>query len=193
MVVRLARDELTGGRAVIRKFKLGRKLLHFPKKWANEIVTWLSGIHSPDGTIDVRNTLAPTGDGSLQLAVNLAVVYAEIVKRLDRRTLTKTDIEKFRLALFALIDGVSIVRKGEMFGVSAEWVKNLVADVLANGRGEDEEKGVDVSERVIYENIHSPSGTSHYYGTKVIVSVKNGLVTKWDVQGVYDLFSGDPA
>ena len=175
MVVRLARDELTGGRAVIRKFKLGRKLLHFPKKWANEIVTWLSGIHSPDGTIDVRNTLAPTGDGSLQLAVNLAVVYAEIVKRLDRRTLTKTDIEKFRLALFALIDGVSIVRKGEMFGVSAEWVKNLVADVLANGRGEDGEKGVDVSERVIYEDIHSPSGTSHYYGTKVV------------------LFSGDPA
>lgn len=51
--------------------------------------------------------------------------------------------------------------------------------------------GVHVSERVIYENIYSPSGTSHYYGTKVTVTIKAGLVTQWDVEGVYDLFTGE--
>ncbi len=51
--------------------------------------------------------------------------------------------------------------------------------------------GVSVSERVVYENIYSPSGTSHYYGTKVVVTIKSGLVTRWESQGVFDLFTGD--
>lgn len=178
----------------IHKFRTGSALFRFPKKWANAVVSWLAGVHSPNGTIRVKNTLNPTDDGSVGLDINEDVVFSLVAQRLDRRGLTRSDIKKARLLLDILLDGNSVGRNGETYSVNPDWVKNIVADVLKNGRGgPEEEKGVDVSERVIFEDIHSPSGTSHYYGTKVVVSVKNGLVTKWDVQGVYDLFSGDPA
>jgi hypothetical protein len=173
----------------IHKFRTGSALFRFPKKWANAVVSWLAGVHSPNGTIQVKNTLNPTDDGSVGLDINEDVVFSLVAQRLDRRGLTRSDIKKARLLLDILLDGNSVGRNGETYSVNPDWVKNIVADVLKNGRGgPEEEKGVSVSNAKVYMNTYlAADGYTH--GDKVFITIKNGLVTGFDNQGDVQIYA----
>ena len=45
---------------------------------------------------------------------------------------------------------------------------------------------------VLYTDIHSPSGTSHYFARRVSLSIRDGLLVECRDGGVFDLFSGLP-
>lgn len=65
---------------MIHLFEKKGAIVFFPKDWANDIVKWISGIHSPTGTIKVQNTLTPDEKKSAAIDVNLP----ELVKELQR-------------------------------------------------------------------------------------------------------------
>lgn len=87
----------------------------FPTKWANEIVRWIQGIRSPNGTIKIKNTLTPTGTGP-EFDVNIETVAAKVAEILDARYIKKDNLRSY-------IDGSSIVANGGILSVSADFVK----------------------------------------------------------------------
>ena len=101
-----------------------RKRLFFPRKLINEIVLWISGIHSPTGTVKCKNTMEPGEDGSLQLDVNMEAVRKECMTAVDERPITTAERDRFDMHLRGKIDGTSLIMKGAHVSVSDEWVEN---------------------------------------------------------------------
>ena len=64
-------------------------VLFFPKDWGNAVVDWISGVHSPKNTIAVKNTLNPTGKGSLALDVNVPMLAERVREVLAERRKSK--------------------------------------------------------------------------------------------------------
>lgn len=46
---------------------------------------------------------------------------------------------------------------------------------------------------VVYTDIHSPNGTSHYYATLLALTIRNGIITECRNEGRFDLFTGRTA
>lgn len=57
--------------------------LLFPKNWANEIVKWISGIHSPTGLIKLKNTLSP-GEKSMSIDIDMENLLKELKGKLKQ-------------------------------------------------------------------------------------------------------------
>jgi len=119
---------------MITLFKRRGRILFFPKKWANAVVRWIAGVHSPTGTIMVKNTMSPGDDGSLELDVNMDAVAAETARRMDARPMTQDERSRFEAHLRGRVDGNSITMKGAHIGVSDEWVEGKVREAM---QGED--------------------------------------------------------
>lgn len=117
---------------MIEQLRIGRRLFAAVKKRVNEIALWISGVHSPDGSIKVDNTLEPKDSGSLALSVNLEGILPTLRARLES---TRDDLDRSRIALAALTDGTSLVRNGDHYGVNAEWVRNLSREVVQGVTG----------------------------------------------------------
>lgn len=109
---------------MIALFNRRGRILFFPKKWANAVVRWIAGVHSPTGTIKVKNTMSPGDNGSLELDVNMDAVAAETARRMDTRPMTQDERSRFEVHLRGRVDGNSITMKGAHIGVSDEWVEN---------------------------------------------------------------------
>lgn len=105
-------------------------MLFFPKKWANSIVRWIAGVHSPTGTISVQNTMSPNDDGSLALDVNVGALAKEIMERLELRPYTQVERSRFQFHLRGSIDGVSLEMSDGHVGVSAEWINNRIREYI---------------------------------------------------------------
>lgn len=45
---------------------------------------------------------------------------------------------------------------------------------------------------VLYADIHKPKGTYNLHGTRINLSIRDGLITECRSDGVFDLFSGLP-
>ena len=56
----------------------------FPTRWANAVTQWLTGLHSPTGTIKISNTTQPTESGSCSIDVDIDALYQAIRDRLAR-------------------------------------------------------------------------------------------------------------
>ena len=121
---------------MISLFTGRRRVLSFPKKWANAVVRWIAGIHSPSGTIRVKNTMSPGEDGSLQLDVDVDAVAKETLARVDTRPITQKERDRFDTHLRGKIDGNSITMKGAHIGVSDEWVENKCREYAKENPGE---------------------------------------------------------
>ena len=158
---------------VIHRFLSGRRILRFPRKWANAVAAWIAGVHSPRGTIRVNNTLHPTENGSLELDVNEDALYASFVKRLDTRGLSRDNIERARLLLTILLDGTSVKRNGDLFSVSREWVQNIAREVIPT---EKQAAGKTVKNLIVYQ-LYRPTGQYNYYGVPITLKFVNGLLT----------------
>ena len=46
---------------------------------------------------------------------------------------------------------------------------------------------------VVYTDVHSPSNTYNYFGTKLRLTIKDGLIVGCTNEGVFDLYNGKPA
>jgi len=77
---------------MIKTFEEVSKVLWFPVKWANSVATWLMNISSPNGTIDIENTITPSESNACKIDINAEktadLVIAEIQKRIDEGTLS---------------------------------------------------------------------------------------------------------
>ena len=177
---------------MIHLFKGSKRILFFPKSWANSVTNWLLGVRSSDGSLIIKNTANPTGDGSIDLRVNEKRIMRQVREHLEGRSLSKAEIIRVQEIVHALLDGISLKWHDKSFSVDAEWIADIVKKNMIDDSGEDE-NAVDAEDQVIYMGVHSPSGTSHYMGYKIVVSITKGKVTKWENQGLYDIYTGEPA
>lgn len=74
---------------MITNFKNKKVLLFFPVPWANSIVDWITGIHSPNGTIIVKNTNNPNEKGSLALDVDVEAIAKRVAEIITEKTATQ--------------------------------------------------------------------------------------------------------
>lgn len=180
---------------MIHLFKGAKRVLFFPKSWANSVSNWLLGVRSSDGSIIVKNTANPTGDGSIDLRVNEKRIMRQVREHLEGRSLSKSEIIRVQEVVHALLDGISLKWHDKSFSVDADWIADIVKKNMIDKPGEEEgdDELVNVTNEVMYTGVYSTSGTSHYFGYKIVFSVSNGKVTRWDNHGLYDIFTGRPA
>lgn len=175
---------------MIHLFKGTRRVLFFPKSWANSVTNWLLGVRSSDGSIIIKNTANPTGDGSVDLRVNENRIMRKVRELLEGRSLSKSEIIRVQEIVRALLDGISLKWHDKSFSVDTDWIADIVKKNMIDKQNDGDE--VDVTDAVVYTGVHSPSGTSHYIGYKIVFSISKGKVTKWQNQGLYDIYSGTP-
>lgn len=68
---------------MIREFLSSRRLLFFPKRWANSVTQWICGVHSPSGTLKIVNTANPSRGRSASFDVDIEAVWAKLRDLID--------------------------------------------------------------------------------------------------------------
>lgn len=68
---------------MIREFLSKRRIVFFPKSWANSITQWICGIHSPSGTLKIVNTANPSKGKSASLDVDIDAVWERLRERIE--------------------------------------------------------------------------------------------------------------
>ena len=115
---------------MIHLFQGRRKLFSFPKKWANSIVRWISGICSPSGTIKVSNTMDPGDDASLELDVNMDAVAANVLERFEVRPVTNEERDRMKHLLRGMLDGSTILMSDGHIYVASDWIEDMIENLL---------------------------------------------------------------
>ena len=139
---------------MIRLFQGRKRILFFPKGWANSVTNWILGVHSPSGTVKIVNTANPGENKSVSIDIDVEQV-ARLLNKLDfNKGLVKES--EFKDLLKNSIDGSSLVSRDGIVSVSDEWFKQLVNslhieipdDVLT-----DEDIGVSVCSQDDYQSL----------------------------------------
>ena len=68
---------------MIREFLSRRRLIFFPKPWANSVSQWICGVHSPSGTLKIVNTANPSKGKSASFDVDIDAVWNRLRDRID--------------------------------------------------------------------------------------------------------------
>lgn len=68
---------------MIREFLSRRRLIFFPKSWANSVSQWICGVHSPSGTLKIVNTANPSKGKSASFDVDIDAVWNRLRDRID--------------------------------------------------------------------------------------------------------------
>ena len=89
----------------------------FPRRWANSVARWIQGLCSPSGTINIKNTLEPSGTGA-ELDVNIDAIAAKLAERLDKRYIRYSELPH-------IVDGTSITATAGVLSVSSDFVRGL--------------------------------------------------------------------
>jgi len=77
---------------MIKLFDSARKILFFPRRWANSVTLWIQNVRSPDDTIKIGNTINPKAGDSLSLRVNLQKLYDGVAEYLKGHYVTRRDV-----------------------------------------------------------------------------------------------------
>lgn len=97
-----------------------KNVLMFPRQWANSIVRWISGIHSPTDTIRIGNDMSPSEGRSMTLDVNVEVLYKLIKERIDNDFVAKNALDK-------IVDKTTIAYSNGVLSVSSDLIRQLKA------------------------------------------------------------------
>ena len=101
----------------------GRRIIFFPRAWANSVARWILSLTSETGTVRVTNTPAPDGGHAPSLDVDVA----EVVKRADgelrARYVSRLDASG--------VDGVSVQMHNGALRVNEEWLDGFVRARIA--------------------------------------------------------------
>ena len=165
---------------MIHLFQGRRRILIFPKKWANSVVRWIAGIHSPSGTVKINNTMEPGDDGSLALDVNIDAVAHDVLERFETRPVTKEERKRLTHHLRGMVDGTSVQMIDGHIGVNGEWIDNRINEHFQQnadaGTGTTDDHTDDASVPVLDGDIVNP--WSWTPGGKGLVMDVYCLVTK---------------
>lgn len=123
---------------MISEFGTKRRILFFPKAWANSVARWICGIASPRGTIQIKNQLDPGGGSSLELDVNVDAVIKEFYAKTDRRAISEAEMSRVKHMVRGFLDGITVMWSMGHIRVSAEWVEDVVEKYLQERSAGDE-------------------------------------------------------
>ncbi len=173
---------------MIHLFKGSRRVLFFPKSWANSVTNWLLGVRSSDGSIIVKNTANPTGDGSIDLRVNDSKIMRQVREHLEGRSLSKSEIIRIQEIVHALLDGISLKWHDKSFSVDADWIADIVKKNMIDKPGEGEEESEGYTGLVVSAYDGYQGEDWNYYLKAKKLTYKNGLLTT--VEDVNDILMG---
>ena len=124
---------------MIHLFKGAKRVLFFQKSWANSVTNWLLGVRSSDGSLIIKNTANPTGDGSIDLRVNEKRIMRQVREHLEGRSLSKSEIIRVQEVVHAMLDGISLKWHDKSFSVDADWIADIVKKNMIDKPGEEED------------------------------------------------------
>lgn len=105
----------------------GRRRIFSPRRLINELVRWVLGVHSPSGTIKVRNTANP-GERSIALDIDMEAVLSAVDKRRENMGLSKAQREETRDVMRSCLDGNSLVWGDGCASVNSDWLDQYIKD-----------------------------------------------------------------
>ena len=103
----------------------GRRRLFSPRRLINELVRWVLGVHSPNGTIKINNTASP-GERSIALDIDMEAVLSAVDKRRENSGLSKAQRDEARDVMRAHLDGNSLVWGDNCACVNSEWLEKFI-------------------------------------------------------------------
>lgn len=92
--------------------------LMFPRRWANSVAAWISGITSPSGTIKIQNNLSPESGPSATFDVNLEELAKKLKPYLDEAYVRKDGLR-------SVTDETSIAVTNGLISVRSEYVRRI--------------------------------------------------------------------
>lgn len=175
---------------MIRIFGNARRVLFFPKTWANSVSKWILGVHSSDGSVEVRNTSNPGDNGSVDLKVNLSLVCKKVAERIESMGLTDTQINIVKEVFHGLVDGDTIKWNDNVIYVDSNKIAKTILDNLpkpagGNEEGEDDDEGDDPDEDLFTGSVIAAYGgyagnNWDYYLQAMMLTYRNGLLVSVD-------------
>ena len=112
--------------------ELTRKTLFAPRRLINEMVRWILGVHSSEGTIRVANTATPGEERSLDLNVDVDAMKGCSDEWAASRGLSDPQREETANVMRQHLDGVTLVWQNDLASVNADWLdarlENLKSD-----------------------------------------------------------------
>ena len=103
----------------------GRRRLFSPRRLINELVRWVLGVHSPNGTIKINNTASP-GERSIALDIDMEAVLSAVDKRRENSGLSKAQRDEARDVMRAHLDGNSLGWGDNCACVNSEWLEKFI-------------------------------------------------------------------
>ena len=110
----------------------GRKRLFPPRRLINELVKWVLGVHSPEGTIKVNNTANP-GERSLALDIDMEAVLSAVDEHQKNTGLSDTQREEARDVVRSCLDGNSLVWGDNCVTVNPDWLDRFLEEDSQQG------------------------------------------------------------
>lgn len=117
---------------MIHLFNSKKRILFFPVGFANSVARWILGVHSPSGTISIKNTATPGDNGSLALDVNVDALRRIMAGVIDDHDLTEREIKRTKDIVHGAIDGTSLIMGGEHISVSMDWLQQNIQKFLGD-------------------------------------------------------------
>lgn len=117
---------------MIHLFNGKKRILFFPVGFANSVARWILGVHSPSGTIAIKNTATPGDNGSIALDVNVDALRRIMAGVIDDHDLTEREIKRTKDIVHGAIDGTSLIMGGEHISVSMDWLQQNIQKFLGN-------------------------------------------------------------
>ena len=122
---------------MIHLFSSKKRIFYFPVAFANSVARWCLGVHSPSGTISIKNTATPGDNGSLALDVNREAMKRLYMDFTENHELTEGEMKRIKTVVRGTLDGNSLTWQGEHFGVSMAWLQNNVAEIVGSSGSVD--------------------------------------------------------
>ena len=176
---------------MIRELKERR--LFAPMRLINSIVRWVLGVHSPTGTVRVRNTACPSGGRSLALDVDMEAVFADVERRLDGRGLSAAQRARIRDVVRANIDGTSLVWTDAGAAVNEAWLTELAVSVAAETMAEGGFVTVAGEQTITGEKTFGQNVTVKAGASGANTTLGNGFLELWRSTPYIDFHYGESA
>ena len=119
--------------------ELTRKTIFAPRRLINEMVRWILGVHSSEGTIRVANTATPGEERSLDVNVDMDAMKARSDEWAASRGLS--DVQRVEAAdvMRQHLDGVTLMWRNDLASVNADWLDARLQGLgTASGGGSDD-------------------------------------------------------
>ena len=117
---------------MIHLFNGKKRILFFPVGFANSVARWILGVHSPSGTISIKNTATPGDNGSIALDVNVDALRRIMAGVIDDHDLTEREIKRTKDIVHGAIDGTSLIMGGEHISVSMDWLQQNILKFIGD-------------------------------------------------------------